>query len=91
MYVCICVYIYIFIHTYIYIYIYTHTYTCICIYYVYIYIRTFAAAPASWALAASLRTKILDFQRFDSSRILILRDGILRPTGESPGDSVKEP
>ena len=33
---------------------------------------------------ANLRTKILDFRGFDSSRIFILRGGILRPIGSSP-------
>ena len=32
-------------------------------------------------IAANLRTKILDFRGFDSSRILILRDGILVSIG----------
>ena len=35
---------------------------------------------------ASLRTKILDFRRFDSSRILMLRGGILLSKGNSPED-----
>ena len=35
---------------------------------------------------ADLRTKILDFRGFDSSRILILRGGIPRPTGQFPGN-----
>ena len=33
---------------------------------------------------ANLRTKILDFRGFDSSRMLTLRGGILRPTGDFP-------
>ena len=33
---------------------------------------------------ANLRTKILDSGGFDSSRILILRGGILRPVGKFP-------
>ena len=33
---------------------------------------------------ANLRTKILDFSEFDSSRILILRGGIPRPIGNFP-------
>ena len=33
---------------------------------------------------ANLRTKIMDFRGFDSSRILILRGGILRPVGNFP-------
>ena len=36
---------------------------------------------------ANLRTKILDFGRFDSSRILILRGGMLACYGESPAES----
>ena len=33
----------------------------------------------------NLRTKIVDFRGFDSSRILVLRGGIPRPTGNFPG------
>ena len=39
--------------------------------------------PAN-AGAANLRTKILDFRGFDSSIILIAREGILRPIGNIP-------
>ena len=35
---------------------------------------------------ANLRTKILDFRGFDSSRILILRGEIPRSIGQLPGD-----
>ena len=35
---------------------------------------------------ANPRTKILDFRGFDSSRILVLRGGILMSKGNSPGD-----
>ena len=38
----------------------------------------------AWTHTANLRTKILDFRGFDSSRILILRDGILRSLGIFP-------
>ena len=34
--------------------------------------------------AANLRTEILDFREIDSSSILILRGGILRPIGDFP-------
>ena len=34
-----------------------------------------------YAPTANLRTRILDFRGFDSSRILILRGGILMPRG----------
>ena len=37
-------------------------------------------------LTADLRTKILDFRGSDSSIILILRGGILRPVGKFPGN-----
>ena len=33
---------------------------------------------------ANLRTKIMDFRGFDSSRILMLRGGIPRPIGDFP-------
>ena len=44
-----------------------------------------ACAPASSArrAMANLRTKLLDFGGFDSSRILILRRGIKAPAGAS--------
>ena len=35
--------------------------------------------------AADLRPKIPDFRGFDSSRILSLRGGVPRPTGDFPG------
>ena len=35
---------------------------------------------------ASLRTKVLNFRGFDSSRILVLRAGIPRSIGEFPGN-----
>ena len=41
------------------------------------------AALAAMAATAYLRTEILDFRGFDSSRILILRGGIPRPIGNS--------
>ena len=41
------------------------------------------AQRCAWP-TANLRTKILDFRGFDSSRILILRGGIPRPTGNFP-------
>ena len=82
MYVCIYVYIHIFLSLslYIYIYIYTQIDTQL------------RAAPASALFsnpgriqaAASLRTKILDFGGFASSRILISRGWNLRPIGISP-------
>ena len=46
--------------------------------------------PRAWwktfwgGVTASLRTKIMDFRGSDSSRILILRGGILRPIGNAP-------
>ena len=57
--------------------------------------REFVAPPRgsssscmAWGTAtANLRTKILDFGGFDSSRILILRGGILMSMGNSPGIS----
>ena len=39
------------------------------------------------ALTANLRTKILDFRGFDSSKILSSRGGILRPIGNFPESS----
>ena len=83
-------YIYIYIYTYIHTYTHIHTviyvYVCmyICIYiYIYIYIKRGgeSAAPAA---TANLRTKILDFRGFDSSRILILSGGILVSIGDFP-------
>ena len=40
--------------------------------------------PTSPAATANLRTKILDFRGFDSSRILILRGGTLMSIGNFP-------
>ena len=40
--------------------------------------------PASADATVNLRTKILDFGGFDSSRILILRGGILMAIGNFP-------
>ena len=44
-----------------------------------------SAAAAFHRLPANLRTKILDFGGFDSSRILIVREGIPRSIGNFPG------
>ena len=43
------------------------------------------SAPDGRIPTANLRTKILDFRGFDSSTILNLRGGILRPVGNFPG------
>ena len=56
---------------------------CVCVY-IYIYIYISSGAALSPGGTANLRTKILDFRGFDSSRILILRGGIPRPIGISP-------
>ena len=42
------------------------------------------STPVSSTCTANLRTKILDFRGFDSSRILILRGGILISIGNFP-------
>ena len=68
-----------------------------CVYiYIYIYIYTHKLMISNAGLAntdqvailhavmANLRTKILDFRGFDSSRILISSGGILRCTGDLP-------
>ena len=65
------IYIYIYICIYIYIHIYTHTYIHT---YVYIYIWTGEQTSGRADVltsTANLRTKILDFRGFDSSRILL--------------------
>ena len=49
--------------------------------YVYIYIER----ERDRDIAASLRTKILDFGGFDASRVLNLRGGIRMSTGNFPG------
>ena len=49
--------------------------------------RPQARATAADPQTANLRTKILGFRRFDSSRILVLRGGIPRPTGNLPESS----
>ena len=74
MYVYMYVYIYIYIHIYIYIYIY-----------MYDFLQDHGAlrAPDSRS-TANLRTKILDFRGFETSRILILRGRVLMPEGNSP-------
>ena len=60
-----------------YVCIYIYIYICIHIYiYIYIYMRVLSTA--------NLRTKILDFRGFDSSRILIVRGGILMSIGDFP-------
>ena len=46
-----------------------------------VHTRASVLCPSRFGSTANLRTKILDFRRFDSSRILILRGGILRPIG----------
>ena len=88
------IYIYIHIHTYIHTYVHTyiHTYIYIICIYIYIYIERerdlspvcARADPHAHACTANLRTKILDFRGFDSSRILILRGGILMSIGSLP-------
>ena len=92
-YVCIYIYIYIMIiiiiiSIYISIYIYIYVYTYIYIYIAYVSLtRSLLLSLRGWgglADAANLRTKILDLGGFDSSRILISRGGIPRPTGNLP-------
>ena len=39
-----------------------------------------------WVVMADLRTNMMDFRGFDSSKILIIRVGILMPTGNFPED-----
>ena len=83
------IYIYIYIYDilynmYTYIYVYTYMYIHI---YIYIYILRHVCVPSCLAsCTANLRssTKILDFRRFDSSRILILRCGIIMSMGSFP-------
>ena len=90
-----CIYIYIYrdrLYTHVYIYIYTHIdYIHMNIYihiYIYIYVYTHVAELqedlSSACPAVNLRAKILDFRRFDSSRILISRGGVPRPIGNFP-------
>ena len=43
-------------------------------------------AHSQYYASANLRTKILDFRGFDSSRILVLRGGILMSIGEIPSN-----
>ena len=62
--------------------------------YIYIYIYTYLHLRVPWihppspffseSTTANLRTKILDFRGFDSSRNSILRGGILMPIGNFP-------
>ena len=55
-----------------------YIYICICVHiYIYIYTHVY--------IHTIVPSKILDFRRFDSSTILILRGGILRSIGELPG------
>ena len=91
-YVCIYIYIYVYIHIYIYIYIYTNTYV--------MYesglglerlvlrqsLRELYLGRRATALrcTAYLRTKLPDFRGFYSSRILMLRCGILTSIGNFP-------
>ena len=85
------------IYVYIYIYIHIFIYTLyVCIYqslslslYIYIYIyffqhnfeQQFMSRTMCSPFTANFRTKILEVRGFDSSRILVLRDGIPRPIG----------
>ena len=71
------------------IHIYIYIYICISIslslyIYIYIYISITIIMHFRARGAADLRTKITDFRGFDSSRILILRGGILMSIGNSP-------
>ena len=75
-------------------------YTCVCIYiYIYIYVgrgrpprwpprlrrpKTRLRSPGACLTTPNLPTIIVDFRGFDSSIILILRGGILRPIGDFP-------
>ena len=85
---CICVYTYTrtYIYIYIYIYIYVHSlYVCMYVYiYMHIYIYIYIYIYIRVRHAADLRTENLTFGGFDSSRILMLRGGIPRPTGNFP-------
>ena len=87
MYVCMYVCMYINVCIYIYIYEYTHINK-------HIGPAAFAAPAAAAQVAAgqdltdtgNLRTNIMDFRVFDSSRILILRGGLLMSKGNFPED-----
>ena len=61
-------------------YIYIYTYICIYIY-IYIYILFYICLVSS---TPNLPTNIVGFRGFDSSIILILRDGMLMSTGDFP-------
>ena len=61
-----------YMYTHIYIYVHKHVYI-----YIYIYTELLGRGDDT----ASLRTKTLDLRVFDPSRILILRVGVPRPTG----------
>ena len=97
-YVCISLSLYIYIYTYVYvciclcmyvyIYIYALTYILSC---VPERVRALSgkgdesgSRPSGNRHAANLRTRIMDFGGFGSSRILLLRGRILRPTGNFP-------
>ena len=56
--------------------------------FIYTYVHTMARTYATncRASTANLRTMIMHFRGFDSSIILILRGGIPRPIGNSPGE-----
>ena len=88
---------YVYVHIYIYIYyIYIYIYICVhepsCIHPIYgARFRSQGAQPlkvlargGATRIMANLRTKILDFRGFYSSRILVLRGGIPGNAGTSP-------
>ena len=75
-------------HTHIYIYIYIYTSICCnmlyCVIILYVLYNWPDAERGRFRGAANLPTRILDFKGFDSSRILILRGGILMSVGNFP-------
>ena len=95
--VCMCIYIYMYMYTYT---CNMYTYNIYIYMYILLFCLSYAAAPLACqqrpvrdgrrtslqtrTLTAHLRTKILDFRGFDSSRILILWGGILRSIGNFP-------
>ena len=56
---------------------YVYVYVCV---YIYIYMYVYTLVEFAWA-TVNPRTKNLDFRGDDSSRLLILRGGIPRPSG----------
>ena len=85
-YICICVYMFMYVCIYIYIYALTYILSCVPE-----RVRALSgkgdesgSRPSGNRHAANLRTRIMDFGGFGSSRILLLRGRILRPTGNFP-------